>query len=553
MNRPPEDAGRGSTGHPQIRPRYLSPLPVPGLDESLVSVPPLSPLPGSPSQLAAPGLDPLLRHDARNGLSEDQLDAWFGQERAAIPEPSPAGRAGPTDSLLDDAMLGLAGAQEATAETAVQRAVAPVDLPPGNLEQFDHRYDIVGTLGSGGISRIYRVRHRGLGKEFALKIINDTYAGDAKVREIFAREAHVLSRLNHPNIVQITDFGFDARHGAFLVMELVEGISLREELTQHGRMKLRRAVDLVLQIADALDYIHNAGVVHCDVKADNVLLVPVGHRRRRMAVKIIDFGLSRTRCLGSMQSSGGVGGTPHYMAPEQIRGAPPAPSMDIYALGVLFYELVTGELPFTGTAAEVMQSHVHVEPPSPSSRLPEPLPEELEAVIAKSLRKDPARRHATIGHFIYTLRSVAEMLGLLPPAGGAEHTGSVPGPDAEVPEGECFCARLPHPGFVLRSDGVILGANAAFAAFIRADPAELRGLPIASTLLCRAFPALGPDLTTALASARPLQRLLSFPGPDGKPVSLLLTVVPVATDPDDPIRFLGLAVPVLDGTLPAPR
>src|SRR5581483_1132004 len=184
-------------------------------------------------------------------------------------------------------------------------------------------------------------------------------------RKDFFREARLASGMSHPGIVSIVDFGQDPELGVYMVMELVEGVSLKHAVAERGRFALRPACEIVLQIADAIQYVHAKGVVHCDLKSENVLLATAWETgRRSQRVKLLDFGLARPST--STTQSVTVAGTPSYIAPERIRGARPAPSMDIYGLGILFYELLTGAPPFTGTLDEVLRNHLHEMPVAPS-------------------------------------------------------------------------------------------------------------------------------------------------------------------------------------------
>src|SRR6188508_30737 len=272
------------------------------------------------------------------------------------------------------------------------------------------RYRVEKPIGEGGMGRVYKVRHTQLGKPFALKLMQTAFSGDSRARDHFYREAQLASSLAHTNVVSIIDFGEDPRLGAFMVMELLEGETLSSRLKE-GRFSMRAACDVILQIAEALDYIHKRQIVHCDIKPDNILLVSTAPgERRRHHVKLLDFGLAR---LGSMtpRTSQVVDGTPEYLAPERITGNSPTPSMDIYGLGVLAYEIFTGTLPFGGQLMEVLQHHVATPPPPFASHVREPIDERAEALVMKALSKNPAHRQKDMAAFIYELRTLMDMLG----------------------------------------------------------------------------------------------------------------------------------------------
>lgn len=288
--------------------------------------------------------------------------------------------------------------------------------PPPALPSHDKpgtvggRYVLERQLGAGGMGRVYEARHLQLGKRFALKVISPELAQDPVSRGRFIEEARLASEITHPNIVSVVDYGEDRELGAFMVMELLEG----ETLTSIGgrRLSLRRTCDVLGQIADALELIHRRGIVHGDIKTENIMLVEetTGTRRRRIA-RLLDFGLAHRISAGDSASET-VFGTPEYFAPERALGAPATVATDIYALGVLGYHLLTGTLPFEGTHEEVMSAHVHEEVPALDARRGEPIDPAVDALIRRALAKDPAQRHASVTAFHYELNTVMEMLGL---------------------------------------------------------------------------------------------------------------------------------------------
>src|SRR4051812_40188769 len=225
----------------------------------------------------------------------------------------------------------------------------------GGMETVGGRYALDGRLGEGGMGHVYRARHIQLGKAFALKIISPAFAGDHAARTRFNQEAKLASEISHPNIVSVVDYGEDPQYGAYMVMELVEGDSL--VATGSLPMSVKRALDVLAQVADALEHIHKRGIIHGDVKAENIMLTTESggnsspEARRRRVVRLLDFGLARRPEPGEGEE--GVSGSPHYLAPERAAGGPPSVSSDIYALGVLGYLLLTGTLPFDGKVVEV--------------------------------------------------------------------------------------------------------------------------------------------------------------------------------------------------------
>lgn len=252
------------------------------------------------------------------------------------------------------------------------------------------RYEILGVIGRGGMGVVYRARQRALGREVALKQIRLGLGGDAQELARFETEAVAAAGLRHPGIVQVHDVGW--RDGEpFLAMELVEGGSLEERLRQ-GPLPPAEAATLIARVARAVQHAHDAGVVHRDLKPGNVLLAADG------APKIADFGLAkRLDAAQGPTRTGSLLGTPSYMAPEQAQGGPPGPAIDVYALGAVLYECLTGRPPFhAATVLETLDQVRTCEPPSPS-RVQPGLPRDLQTITLKCLEKDPRRRYATAG------------------------------------------------------------------------------------------------------------------------------------------------------------
>jgi serine/threonine protein kinase len=230
------------------------------------------------------------------------------------------------------------------------------------MQTVGGRYALDGQLGEGGMGHVYRARHIQLGKAFALKIISPAFAGDNAARLRFNQEAKLASEISHPNIVSVVDFGEDSQFGAYMVMDLVEGDSLVAPGTLP--MSVKRAIDVLGQVVDALEHIHKRGIIHGDVKAENILMSAEqagasGSRRRRL-VRLLDFGLARRR--DTTEEEAGVSGSPHYLAPERAAGGAASIASDIYALGVLGYLLLSATLPFEGSVVEVLMAQIHNAP-----------------------------------------------------------------------------------------------------------------------------------------------------------------------------------------------
>ena len=258
------------------------------------------------------------------------------------------------------------------------------------------QYEILGLLGAGGMGTVYRAHQLNLGREVALKILvpededDDEHAAEALRR--FAREARVASAIKHPNVIEIYDVGTDAGM-AYLAMELLHGCSLREHLAANPRgLGLSEVLDLALPLAEALVAAHAVQAVHRDLKPENIFLEQVGPTAR---VVVLDFGLAfihRDDQLGRMTQHGMILGTPDYLSPEQARGDDSVgTAADIYSLGCVLYELLTGSAPFTGSAFEVLTKHVYVspEPPQGSDNLPRELIELIMAMLRKRAEERP--------------------------------------------------------------------------------------------------------------------------------------------------------------------
>jgi len=227
----------------------------------------------------------------------------------------------------------------------------------------DQRYEIEALIGEGGMGSVYRVRHVRLGRAFAMKALRRDLGGDAEIRERFVREARTAASVSHPGLVRITDFGSLPDGRPFFVMELLEGLSLRAVI-QRGPLPPARAARIACRLAEAMAVAHEAGVVHRDLKPDNV------HLTSGDGVKVVDFGLAVA--LGGSQRvtrSGIAFGTPHYMSPEQAMGEPVDRRTDVYALGVVLYEMLAGHVPFdAATSAEVL-GHQQFTMPAPLTPL----------------------------------------------------------------------------------------------------------------------------------------------------------------------------------------
>jgi tRNA A-37 threonylcarbamoyl transferase component Bud32 len=386
------------------------------------------------------------------------------------------------------------------------------------------RYQILDRIGVGGMGKVYKVRHTQLAKTFALKVIGENLADTDEARELFYREARLASAVNHPNITSVVDFGEDPDVGAFMVMELVEGEAVHRVLRRETRLGVRMACEIILQVADALHYIHSQGIVHCDIKTENILLAEQpGTKRRQIVVKLLDFGLARSLTGG--RGSGPLSGTPHYVAPERIRGDAATPASDLYALGILFYELVTGHVPWDGAVSSILSGHLDQQP-TPPSQVVSGLDPALETLILRALAKTPAERHKDMAAFIYELRTVMDMLGFGHRRRGGGKRVVI---ERSKNERDALAARVVDgcrlPLALISRDGTILVANPACARFVMGMVVEIEGIPLTSTPLAGAWRSLEADLARA-AAASPIRRILEIDVPNSAPQRLLVWLDP---------------------------
>jgi serine/threonine-protein kinase len=253
-------------------------------------------------------------------------------------------------------------------------------------------YELVEKLGSGGMGSVYRGVHKTLQQPRAVKLLRPDLANDADVVTRFRREATISAGLRHPNIVLIYDVGQqDDYH--FIVMDLLEGGSLRDVIRSSAPMSVEKAVELLRPLASALDYAHERGVIHRDIKPGNVMVSADGQ------VTLVDFGIARAAEEARLTRVGTVVGTAEYMAPEAFTSAGSDQSGDRYALGIIAYELLTGQAPFRGSPATVTYAQIHSPPPSPRAIRPG-IPARAEHALLLQLSKDPAERFPDARRFV---------------------------------------------------------------------------------------------------------------------------------------------------------
>jgi tRNA A-37 threonylcarbamoyl transferase component Bud32 len=277
---------------------------------------------------------------------------------------------------------------------------------------------------------VYRATHLLIDRPVAVKVLNQRFVEDEAARERFRREARAAGRLRHPNVAAVTDFGQTADGLVYIVMELLEGRSLREVIAEDAPLDLARAVSLMLQISGAVAAAHEGGIIHRDLKPGNIYIV----QRRNLppAIKVLDFGIAKLATdasdeadVNTLTQTGVMIGTPRYMSPEQCDGARLTPAADVYSLGIILYELLTGTTPFNGpTPLSVALQHSSKVPTRPRELRPS-IPAALEAVVLHALAKNPAERPTNAGEFRRELYAVAQKLGL-------EHAAEFGAPTADL-------------------------------------------------------------------------------------------------------------------------
>ena len=270
---------------------------------------------------------------------------------------------------------------------------------------LDGRYLVEGTIARGGTSTVYRGRDVRLDRPVAVKVMDARYSGDEQFLTRFRLEARTVARLTNPALVAVYDQGMDARQ-PFLVMELVEGGTLRELLAERGPMPPHAAAAVLRPVLGGLAAAHRAGLVHRDVKPENVLISDGGD------VKIADFGLVRAVAAAGITSTSIILGTAAYLSPEQVRDGYADPRSDVYAAGILSYELLTGRTPFTGDSAlSIAYQRLDNDVPPPSAAI-DGVPPHLDQLVARATARDPQARYADAGEMGADLDAISQQLGL---------------------------------------------------------------------------------------------------------------------------------------------
>ncbi|WP_371370932.1 Stk1 family PASTA domain-containing Ser/Thr kinase [Sporomusa aerivorans] len=262
---------------------------------------------------------------------------------------------------------------------------------------LDDRYTILERIGGGGMADVYRAHDKLLDRSVAVKVLRSQFTDDEEFVSRFRREAQAAAKLSHPNIVNIYDVGLDDQ-AYYIIMEYISGETLKDKIDREAPLPVETAVRIAIEIAEALEHAHQNNLVHCDIKPHNILVTRSGR------IKVTDFGIARAVTSSTMTNSGTIIGSVHYFSPEQAKGTAVGAKSDIYSLGVVLYEMLTGQVPFTGESPiSIALKHLQEEP-KPPREVNNEIPPLIEAIVLKAMHKDPAARFSDIGEMITDLR-----------------------------------------------------------------------------------------------------------------------------------------------------
>ena len=334
-------------------------------------------------------------------------------------------------------------------------------------QTLDGKYRLDALLGEGGMGTVYRATHLLIDRPVAVKVLRPRFVGDDAAQHRFRREARAAGRLRHPNAVAVTDFGDTPEGYVYIVMELLEGRTLRELIADEGPLPAALAVRLMGQAAEAVAAAHEAGVIHRDLKPGNIFVM--GGDNVRPAVKVLDFGIAKLAAESAEDSdaknltqTGVMIGTPRYMSPEQCDGDRLTPASDVYSLGVILYEMLTGVPPFNGPTPLAVALQHSSKPPRPPRELVPTIPAELERVVLHALAKSPGERPGDAGEFRRELLETAPLSGGAA-AGGSRVVPALVVADAAAGDGNGRSVVTPSGSFVnglgKRRGGVAEGGN----------------------------------------------------------------------------------------------
>lgn len=379
----------------------------------------------------------------------------------------------------------------------------------------DGRYHIEAVIGQGGMGTVYRVRHVLLDKMLALKALRADLARDPEIADRFIHEARTAASVSHPDLVQISDFGTLPTGQAYFVMDLLAGMPLSSLLRRHGALSPRRAVRITRKVACAVQAAHDAGIIHRDLKPDNIHIRVLDDDDE---IKIVDFGLARVIGTNRVTRAGVVFGTPYYMSPEQASGESIDARSDLYALGVVLYEMLTGRVPFEGdTYMGVLTQHIYMKPLPLAERLGKELTvPELDGVVMRCLEKQPSRRYASLRDLVAALDALDpatlpdEALGSAPPLEQAF--------DLENVDSSRLVLDQPtrgRPFLVAAAFGAAVFSAIVVGVFVLPEPPPESAPPVAPPIAAQALAApSGPPLLPAPEAVDPRS---TAPAPSAAP------------------------------------
>ncbi|MDT7542996.1 MAG: eukaryotic-like serine/threonine-protein kinase [Acidobacteriota bacterium] len=342
---------------------------------------------------------------------------------------------------------------------------------------LDEKYRLDEWLGEGGMGTVYRATHMLIDRPVAVKVLHARFVEDEAAQQRFRREARAAGRLQHPNAVAVTDFGRTSEGCVYIVMELLEGRTLREVMAQDAPLPVERVITLMSQIAAAVEAAHEGGVIHRDLKPANIFVVQ--RKGQLPVVKVLDFGIAKLAAdslddsdAKNLTQTGVMIGTPRYMSPEQCDGEKLTPASDVYSLGIILYEMLTGETPFNGASPLAIALQHSSKSPRPPREIVPTIPSDLERVVLHALAKKPADRPSDAGAFREELNASERVAGLVAPDpvfaqrksstsvdangnGDGERTGSdarTGSDDAKTPSGRLVVDLSPASALATRRD-----------------------------------------------------------------------------------------------------
>jgi serine/threonine-protein kinase len=394
---------------------------------------------------------------------------------------------------------------------------------------IDGRYLVEAILGEGGMGVVYTGRHKVIGKRVAIKVLRGDMARNTEITERFLQEARAASSIGNPHIIDISDFGTLPDGSTYFVMEYLAGVSLTDAMTQAKPLSVARLIHIAKQIASGLGAAHDAGIIHRDLKPDNVMLITRGAGEGgKDFVKILDFGIAKVGGEASrLTRAGSVFGTPHYMSPEQAAGTPVDLRTDLYALGIILYEMASGKVPFDAdNFMGILTQHMYKAPVPLLALVPAPeIPPSLDAIIQKCLTKKVDGRYATMAALLQDLEKVergetpAALGEMMARSGGFNipadyfRASAMPAPVPATPDGVPKRPRTP----LLIAMGAVATLGIAALAVTLTRPTSTR----AEGIVVSALPATPPP-TAAASSSAAAGPMPSAPGPSVQHVAVVI-------------------------------